>query len=195
MTSKFSHVSIFQPSIHLTETLVCQKSFSQEVIDFLPPVMTSFYLEPEPSCFDVETFRENVRPGSGLCETVALDDLEETLANARRQCLVEADVQRKKNKKRKRRGPQKRSAKEGFTSALAKGGAVLAAVKTVPVVDSTPDDGEDENECSICFELIPSSRSAARRALPCSHKFHTICLASWIASGGDSCPMCRANFS
>jgi hypothetical protein len=49
--------------------------------------------------------------------------------------------------------------------------------------------------CPICFESLPFSMSSA--LLPCSHRFHTPCIGTWICNSatlGDhaSCPICRA---
>eukprot|EP01048_Picozoa_sp_COSAG05_P014751 COSAG05_NODE_1698_length_4256_cov_26.898737_2_plen_226_part_00 len=61
--------------------------------------------------------------------------------------------------------------------------------------------------CAICLDQLPpyTSESLARVSqytmalrlegtvqLPCHHRFHKRCAASWFHTGGQACPLCRA---
>eukprot|EP00741_Cyanophora_paradoxa_P018830 tig00021098_g18178.t1 len=51
---------------------------------------------------------------------------------------------------------------------------------------------QEEGECAICLAPMRS----ATASLPCGHRFHGRCIATWRASPlGTSCPQCRAPFS
>ena len=45
-------------------------------------------------------------------------------------------------------------------------------------------------QCSICMDDLDDSRD--EHTLSCSHRFHSACLLSWVLSGNQSCPLCRA---
>ncbi|XAR57277.1 hypothetical protein NMG60_11025353 [Bertholletia excelsa] len=47
--------------------------------------------------------------------------------------------------------------------------------------------------CAVCLEDIrPESAAEEVTELPCSHRYHSDCLQSWIATGHPSCPSCRS---
>ncbi|CAG8585837.1 5260_t:CDS:2, partial [Acaulospora colombiana] len=54
-----------------------------------------------------------------------------------------------------------------------------------------------DDECSICFEVIPQAGALAvepddeRHFLPCAHFFHHKCITQWLQNFGAVCPLCR----
>lgn len=42
----------------------------------------------------------------------------------------------------------------------------------------------DDLTCAICLEDGLGAR------LPCNHAFHPVCIRSWLARGGETCPLC-----
>lgn len=47
-----------------------------------------------------------------------------------------------------------------------------------------------KQQCSICFEKVPSTNSARTKRLSCGHAFHLRCIISWFERS-DDCPVCR----
>jgi len=43
-------------------------------------------------------------------------------------------------------------------------------------------------QCSCCLENIYQNDSSITK---CAHKFHTSCLVKWVATGKNTCPLCR----
>mmetsp|Transcript_29153 Transcript_29153/g.53205 ORF Transcript_29153/g.53205 Transcript_29153/m.53205 type:complete len:436 (+) Transcript_29153:55-1362(+) len=55
------------------------------------------------------------------------------------------------------------------------------------------DNGDDEQECPICLDVIPPG-GAAMRCVGTGgrhHYFHARCLQQWVATGNRTCPVCR----
>ncbi|EHK47211.1 hypothetical protein TRIATDRAFT_28220, partial [Trichoderma atroviride IMI 206040] len=46
--------------------------------------------------------------------------------------------------------------------------------------------------CVICLETLQDDDTI--RPLPCSHVFHSLCLAKWYLKRHDTCPICKACF-
>ncbi|KAL6895133.1 hypothetical protein GGI43DRAFT_411885 [Trichoderma evansii] len=46
--------------------------------------------------------------------------------------------------------------------------------------------------CVICLETLQDDDTI--RPLPCSHVFHSFCLAKWYLKRHDTCPICKACF-
>ncbi|KAL7918084.1 hypothetical protein ACQKWADRAFT_331151 [Trichoderma austrokoningii] len=46
--------------------------------------------------------------------------------------------------------------------------------------------------CVICLETLQDDDTI--RPLPCSHVFHSLCLAKWYLRRHDTCPICKAHF-
>ena len=46
-------------------------------------------------------------------------------------------------------------------------------------------------QCSCCLENIYQNDSSITK---CAHKFHTSCLVKWVATGKNTCPLCRKLF-
>ena len=44
-------------------------------------------------------------------------------------------------------------------------------------------------ECSICLNPVRHTRKS--KQLDCGHLYHGQCIDEWIASGGNTCPLCR----
>ena len=49
---------------------------------------------------------------------------------------------------------------------------------------------KEEGECPICFDNITLKDKIYK--IPCEHKFHIICINSWL-DDNNTCPLCRAN--
>ncbi|KAL5007256.1 hypothetical protein ScPMuIL_016062 [Solemya velum] len=66
--------------------------------------------------------------------------------------------------------------------------------KEVPTVSGDKVDGdEDEDEgCSICFEMWTSSGSHRLVSLKCGHLFGHSCIDKWLRGQGGKCPQCNA---
>ena len=71
----------------------------------------------------------------------------------------------------------------------------LRCSRILPIVD-TPDKclcfqhkKHDDTECPICLESLKGNKKVL--TTPCSHKFHTSCMKTWLANN-DTCPCCRA---
>lgn len=47
---------------------------------------------------------------------------------------------------------------------------------------------KEQVECSICFDPIKLEEKIYR--IPCEHKFHIICINSWL-DDNNTCPLCR----
>lgn len=47
-----------------------------------------------------------------------------------------------------------------------------------------------KQQCSICFEPVPSTNSARTKRLSCGHAFHLRCIIKWFEIS-DDCPVCR----
>lgn len=47
-----------------------------------------------------------------------------------------------------------------------------------------------KQQCSICFEPVPSTNSARTKRLSCGHAFHLRCIIKWFEMS-DDCPVCR----
>lgn len=47
-----------------------------------------------------------------------------------------------------------------------------------------------KQQCSICFESVPSTNSASHKRLKCGHAFHLDCIIQWYVES-DVCPVCR----
>jgi hypothetical protein len=45
-------------------------------------------------------------------------------------------------------------------------------------------------DCPICLNATFKTRSS--KTLRCGHRFHANCLQEWRETGGNTCPMCRA---
>eukprot|EP00252_Welwitschia_mirabilis_P004575 TRINITY_DN14890_c0_g1_i2.p1 TRINITY_DN14890_c0_g1~~TRINITY_DN14890_c0_g1_i2.p1 ORF type:complete len:285 (-),score=39.61 TRINITY_DN14890_c0_g1_i2:318-1172(-) len=52
------------------------------------------------------------------------------------------------------------------------------------------DSSLEQEDCSICLESFLAGEQLTR--LKCQHRFHSICLTTWLRICGD-CPYCRAN--
>ncbi|AAS50875.1 ABR104Wp [Eremothecium gossypii ATCC 10895] len=54
--------------------------------------------------------------------------------------------------------------------------------------------GCPQDECSICWESMPSG---VGRLMPCGHEYHLACIRKWfhLHSGNRSCPVCRTEAS
>ena len=51
-------------------------------------------------------------------------------------------------------------------------------------------DIKNDNECSICLELI---NKKDRQTMVCGHKFHKNCIKTWI-NIKNICPLCRYEY-
>lgn len=47
-----------------------------------------------------------------------------------------------------------------------------------------------KQQCSICFEQVPSTNSARTKRLSCGHSYHFRCILKWFELSED-CPVCR----
>ena len=67
---------------------------------------------------------------------------------------------------------------------------------TVVVKDATTqvEKANDQDDCPICMEHT-SDEHAWCKCRQCNHSFHTLCLESWVKTGGACCPTCRRSFS
>jgi hypothetical protein len=65
--------------------------------------------------------------------------------------------------------------------------ADFLATGLVPVTIPAPAAGEEEVDCSVCFDLLTN---AVR--LPChpTHTFHELCISTWLADH-NQCPLCK----
>lgn len=157
------------------------------------------YLPPS-SVFDLGTFARDIHSESPLRAGTAQYAFEEHVALNKRRAALEDDARRarvaarkKRTKQREKNQRKKRKRQEDhvidLTTSLERAGATLASVPTIPVIDLTKDD-EDEEECSICYGNLPSLRSAECQTLACNHSFCTSCIGQWVQVN-PSCPTCR----
>lgn len=58
----------------------------------------------------------------------------------------------------------------------------------IPVVIS-----EDDATCPICFDSFEDGQIL--RVLPCSHRFHALCVDPWLLNSSTHCPLCRVDLS
>ena len=47
-----------------------------------------------------------------------------------------------------------------------------------------------KQQCSVCFEQVPSTNSPNTKRLRCGHAFHLGCILDWFVES-DECPVCR----
>lgn len=153
------------------------------------------YFQPS-SHFDLGTFARSIHSDSPLQSAWARATLDDHLADSQRLAALEKDAQRARAAARrmKRMKQVKREIidlTDSAASSLHRAGAILAAVKNIPLIDLTDDDdNEDDKKCPICQNELPSSRSAERSTLVCEHVFCTTCIARWVVVN-PSCPLCR----
>ena len=141
---------------------------------------------PPSSHFDLGTFVKSIHSSSPIRSAMARANLDEHLALAERRKAIEDDARRKRIAARKKK---KQRLVIDLTTSLKQAGASLASVETVPVIDLTGED-DDEDECPICQKDLPPPHSAERQTLACQHAFCTACIAQWVEVN-PSCPMCR----
>ena len=67
-----------------------------------------------------------------------------------------------------------------------------ASTSTVQITAKDSDEeSAQENECEIC--LMEMEATDVLRFLPCTHKFHQLCIDTWLNFGNARCPKCRCN--
>lgn len=49
-------------------------------------------------------------------------------------------------------------------------------------------DGPADELCAVCFS--PYQKGENQTELPCSHKYHTTCIETWLTESGTTCPLC-----
>lgn len=47
---------------------------------------------------------------------------------------------------------------------------------------------EERGECPICLKMFEKGEKVS--TLPCKHKFHSLCVKTWLAKSSN-CPLCR----
>lgn len=64
-----------------------------------------------------------------------------------------------------------------------------SVLKSIPVIEFSPQDFKDGLECSVCLSEVSEGEKA--RLLPkCNHGFHVECIDMWFQSH-STCPLCR----
>lgn len=48
-----------------------------------------------------------------------------------------------------------------------------------------------EDICSICYEILDKTEEKQFWILECNHKFHTFCIMKWFRNDNSSCPLCN----
>lgn len=76
----------------------------------------------------------------------------------------------------------------GESVGVVKKGVSKKALKNLPRVQYKKT-GDDEGNCTIC--LVDFEEDETVNALPCLHKFHAVCIETWLKTNG-ACPICRA---
>eukprot|EP00794_Sanderia_malayensis_P009804 gene9804-10809_t len=65
-------------------------------------------------------------------------------------------------------------------------------VNALPIVQITPEDVDERQECAVCKEAYKLDEKALK--LPCKHLFHSECVKPWLELH-DSCPVCRCSLN
>ncbi|CAI8592310.1 unnamed protein product [Vicia faba] len=66
--------------------------------------------------------------------------------------------------------------------------ASKTAIESIPTVDITYAEVEEETHCAVCKEAFELGSEA--RKMPCKHLYHSDCILPWL-SMRNSCPVCR----
>ena len=67
----------------------------------------------------------------------------------------------------------------------------VAQLQAIKEVIQLREEELNKEECGICFEGAEDGAGEKDTTLPCGHQFHAACIDRWLASGHNTCPLCR----